>query len=349
MKIFYTVILFQLTATMFSAEASAQLFRKKKIRASSNFTIQQLAPGVWTAINNDYYGKAICNAGIIDIGSKTIVFDPFMNPEAAYELKDAAKKLTGKNVTLVINSHYHSDHIRGNQAFLPTASIMTTSTTRTAVDANEADEQEWEKAHAPTLLQALKKRRGNSGEHSSEDIPFWIGYYEGLVESSGDLYIALADETFEDSLWIEGSKLSVKLVERRDGHTLSDVVLLIPSLGIAFMGDLLTNNRHPWISDGDITGWRESLRVFYEDTLYHTYVPGHGEVCEKPALKILYEYLGDIQSLCNEAITEEAQTELLNKPIPFPYNTWKSSRFYQPNLQHLINEAKIKRRTLNPR
>ncbi len=349
MKILSTVIFIQLTTIIFSVSASAQLFRKKKDKLSANFNIQQLAPGVWAAINNDFYGKAICNAGIVDIGNKTIVFDPFMNPEAAYELKEVAKKLTGKNVTLVINSHYHSDHIRGNQAFLPTATVITTPATREAIDNNELEEQEWEKAHAPTLLQALKKRRGHTGEQNNEDIPFWIGYYEGLVESSGDLYISLADETFEDSLWIEGSKLAIKLVERKNGHTLSDVVLLIPSLGIAFMGDLLTNNRHPWISDGNIEGWRESLKVFYEDTIYHTYLPGHGDVTDKTALKTLYQYLGDIDASCYEATTEEAQVELMNRPVPYPYNSWKSSRFYQPNLQHLINEAKIKRRTLKPR
>lgn len=320
----------------------AQFWKKKTIPTSANFTIQQLAPRVWVAINNDNYGKAICNAGIVDLGNQTLVFDPFMNPVAAYELKEIAKRLTGKNVSIVINSHHHNDHIRGNQAFVPNATIISSSTTRSQIALNEPDEQEWEKAHAPTLLQALKKRMANATSLEREELPYWIGYYEGLVESSNDLYTALPDQTFDDSLWIEGSKLNVKLVERKNGHTVSDVVLLIPTLGIAFMGDLLCNERHPWLSDGSVEGWRNSLKIFYEDTLYHTYLPGHGKVCEKPALKTLYEYLGDIQKLCEGVRTDAEQTALMNKPIPYPYNSWLCSRFYQPNLQYLIMQARSK-------
>ena len=114
--------------------------KKQKIKPSSNFTIEQLAPNVWAAIHNDYYGKAICNAGIIDLGDKTVVFDPFMTPSAAIELRDVAYQLTKRNYAYVVNSHYHNDHIRGNQAFLPNATIISTTTTRTQIERNEPGE-----------------------------------------------------------------------------------------------------------------------------------------------------------------------------------------------------------------
>lgn len=339
------VIVHLLLLIVIAANIPAQIFaqrKKNRVQPSANFTIQQLAPRVWVAINNDNYGKAICNAGIVDLGNRTLVFDPFMNPAAAVELREAAKKLTGKSVSIVVNSHYHNDHIRGNQVFVPNVTIISTTITKAHIEANEEEEQEWEKQHAPTLLQALRKRMVNATAAERVELPYWIGYYEGLVESAGQLYTAVPDQTFDDSLWIEGSKLSVKLVERKNGHTESDVVLLIPSLGIAFMGDLLCSQRHPWISDGTIDGWKESLKVFYEDTLYHTYLPGHGKVSEKPALKSLYEYFTDVQQLCDSAHTEEAETALMNQPIPSAYSRWKCARFYQPNLQYLIQQAKAK-------
>ena len=67
----------------------------KRPPVSKNFSIQKLAPGVWAAIQNDKGGHAISNAGIIDLGDKTIVFDAFINPDAATELKQAAEELTG--------------------------------------------------------------------------------------------------------------------------------------------------------------------------------------------------------------------------------------------------------------
>jgi glyoxylase-like metal-dependent hydrolase (beta-lactamase superfamily II) len=154
--------------------------KKEKINTSENFTIEQLAPNVWAAIHNENYGKAICNAGIIDLGDKTVVFDPFMTPSAAIELRDIARQLTKKDYAYVVNSHYHNDHIRGNQAFLPNATIVSTTTTRDQIERNEPGEQEWEKKHAPTLLAAIRKRMANANEVERSELPYWIGYYEGI-------------------------------------------------------------------------------------------------------------------------------------------------------------------------
>src|SRR6478672_10218109 len=126
--------------------------KRTKSTAPVNFTIQQLAPGVWAAIQNDQFGRAICNAGIVDLGDKTVVFDPFMTPEAAKELRNVAVELTGRPVSFVINSHYHNDHIRGNQEFIPIATIISTAWTRDQIAKSEPEEQEWEKRHAPALL-----------------------------------------------------------------------------------------------------------------------------------------------------------------------------------------------------
>ena len=342
MKILLPVLLLFGICTIESHVVHAQK-RKEKINTSENFTIEQLAPNVWAAIHNENYGKAICNAGIVDLGDKTVVFDPFMTPSAAIELRDIARQLTKKDYAYVVNSHYHNDHIRGNQAFLPNATIISTTATRDQIERNEPGEQEWEKKHAPTLLAAIRKRMANANETERAELPYWIGYYEGILESSDQLFTALADEPFNDSLWIKGKDMSVKLVECKNGHTLSDVVMLIPSVGIAFMGDLLCTERHPWISDGDVDGWRNSLKIFYEDTLYKTYVPGHGRVSNKPSLKILYDYLGEIQDMCNKAQSDSAQEELMNQPIPDPYKGWFCGRFYQPNLQYLISVAKARK------
>lgn len=342
MRLILPVVLFLNICSIYPSEIFAQN-RKVKLKPSVNFFIEQLAPNVWAAIHNDNYGKAICNAAIIDLGDKTVVFDPFMTPSAALELRDIARQLTKRNYAYVVNSHYHNDHIRGNQAFLPNATIVSTKITRDQIERNEPGEQEWEKKHAPTLLQAIRKRMVNANEIERAELPYWIGYYEGILESSDQLFTALADEIFEDSLWIVGKDMNIKLVETRNGHTISDVVMLLPDLGIAFMGDLLCTNRHPWLSDGDVNGWRNSLKLFYEDTVYKTYVPGHGTVSSKKALKILYDYLGDVQTLCDQAQTDSAQEELMNSPIPDAYKGWFCGRFYQPNLQFLLSIAKAKK------
>ena len=54
-------------------------------RVSPHFAVDSLAPGVWAVIHADS-GSASANAGIIDLGDATVVFDAFMTPEAAIDL-----------------------------------------------------------------------------------------------------------------------------------------------------------------------------------------------------------------------------------------------------------------------
>jgi len=309
--------------------------------ASKHFTLEQLAPGVWSAIQNDHYGHAICNAGIIDLGNKTVVFDPFITPEAGRDLKKAAEQLTGRVVMLVINSHYHNDHIRGNQVFVPQATIISTEWTRNEMLISEKEEQEWEQKNAAARALAEKEKLKNSSGREKEETIMWVGYYDGIQQSLPELKITLPDLTFSDSLWIHGSKRSIKLVECKKGHTTSDVVLLLPNEGIAFMGDLFFVNRHPWLGDGDASSWYQHVQHFKEDASLHKYVPGHGPVGGKAEMQLLQDYLKDMQQLVKEGIVQDLpDSAIIQQPIPAPYRNWWYSRFYKPNLQFLCEQLK---------
>jgi cyclase len=85
---------------------------------SQHFRLERLADGIYAAIHIDG-GWAQSNAGIIDLGDRTLIFDTFINPEAATDLRAAAEELTGRSTVVVINSHSHNDHIWGNQIFPP--------------------------------------------------------------------------------------------------------------------------------------------------------------------------------------------------------------------------------------
>ncbi|WP_246199929.1 MBL fold metallo-hydrolase [Salirhabdus euzebyi] len=43
-----------------------------------------------------------------------MVFDTFNTQQASEDLKMIAEKATNNQVTWVVNSHWHGDHIRGN-------------------------------------------------------------------------------------------------------------------------------------------------------------------------------------------------------------------------------------------
>ena len=331
------VLIFLLGSTLCFAQ-------RKKNRESQNFKLEELAPGVWAAIQNDQYGKAFCNAGIVDLGDKTLIFDAFTNPRAAAELMDVAERLTKRPVSFVVNSHFHSDHIRGNQVFKPMANIISTSITRDMIAKMEPLQKEWDKQNASVFLKANKKIYNSSYGLDRAELPLWIGYYEGLLETIDDLELTLPDMVFNDSLWIIGTKLDVKLVEFKNCHTGSDVVMYIPSLKIAFMGDLLFVHRHPWLADGDPINWQEQLNKVYADLSVDTFVPGHGQVGDKKTVKELADYLGNVHKLAIESNGDSTRTASLMQQIPAPYRDWYFARYYQSNIQFIIHTA-----TVNPR
>jgi Metallo-beta-lactamase superfamily len=76
---------------------------------SKYFHLHQLEEGIYAAVVIGGTG-AQGNAGIVDLGDRTLVFDTFLVPPAAEDLRDAAHSLTGRPVDWVINSHEHFDH-----------------------------------------------------------------------------------------------------------------------------------------------------------------------------------------------------------------------------------------------
>jgi cyclase len=80
-----------------------------------DFHLEQVAEGAWAAVAASQF--AVGNAGIVDLGGETLVFDTFFTPAAARGLLEEARRLGLPPVSVVVNSHWHGDHVRGNQIF----------------------------------------------------------------------------------------------------------------------------------------------------------------------------------------------------------------------------------------
>jgi len=310
---------------------------------SRNFSVRQLAPGVWAAIQNDKGGYAISNAGIIDLGNKTLVFDAFINPDAAIELREAAEQLTKHKVSFLVNSHFHDDHIRGTQAFVPGAFVISTEWTKNEIQKVEPDEQAWAKKNISARVDMARQQLKSASTDQKEEATMWLGYFEAISQSIPKLKTILPDVTFKDSMWIHGSKRSVLLLECRNGHTGSDIVMILPKEGIAFMGDLLFVQRHPWFSDGDPDSWKRHLEHFNADTSLKRFIPGHGPVGGKEAVQYLIGYINDLEQMAVQAVrNREPDSIFLKRSVPPKYKSWWYGRFYPANLDFVYAKAKSK-------
>src|SRR5260370_4487482 len=85
--------------------------------ADDLFDIKPVADGVYAAIAKPTY-RVNSNTVIILLGDGVLVVDSNSTPSAARSLIEQIRKLTPKPVKYVVNTHFHLDHLQGNQAYL---------------------------------------------------------------------------------------------------------------------------------------------------------------------------------------------------------------------------------------
>src|SRR6476661_282069 len=86
--------------------------------AQPRFKIVKVAKGVYAAIRIEPPGLTVnANSVFIINDSDVVVVDTTLTPGTARETISALKQLTSKLVKYVINTHWHDDHIMGNQAY----------------------------------------------------------------------------------------------------------------------------------------------------------------------------------------------------------------------------------------
>ena len=137
------------------------------VTGSKHFVLQPLIEGVFAAIAQDG-GAAISNAGLIDLGGQILVFDTFLTPQAALDLRQYSIDLFGRTPQIVINSHYHNDHVWGNQVFAANAQIISSMHTRAMIATAGAEEFEWYSANAAKQLESLRSQSQDATDGSTE-------------------------------------------------------------------------------------------------------------------------------------------------------------------------------------
>jgi cyclase len=333
--IFAAILLFSQCKSV-KGECSAM---PRPLPKSKHFQIERLADSVCAAVASEQ-GFASCNAGIIDIGDRTIIFDTFLTPEAARDLLKVAEQLTSNKITHVINSHEHNDHIRGNQVFDSNVDIVSTGLTREAIARNEPETIESEKKTIlKEIIAAQSKLDAEKDPKRRRELALLISYMQGVSKSHSELKTRLPNITFEHKLTIRGAKRTVELLPLA-GHTFSDVVLYLPEEKIAFMGDLLFVNMHPYLASGSPEKWKQSLAEV-KGLGAKIAVPGHGPVGRFADLSAMSQYIESLESIVVNMIRSgKPMEQASSEPIPSPFDTWLClENFFVANLEFLYKHS----------
>lgn len=256
-----------------------------------HFDLQPLADGVWAALHRPG-GWAIGNAGIVDLGGATLVFDAGLTPEAGAELAAAARTLTGRPATYLLLSHYHNDHLRGFQAF-PGVPLVASDATRALVESRGREELQGDLEHgAARLAEARALAEDDDPLRRAAGCTF-VPYWEALVATAPRVALRLPEVTFERRSGFFGARRRAEFASLGAAHTPDDAVLILPDDGVVFCGDLLFARAHPYLGDGDPAGWLAALGELRAFGAAH-YVPGHGPVGTSADVDVLAAHIEDL-------------------------------------------------------
>lgn len=315
------------------------------ISASDHFTLNELAEGVWAAFATQA-GGAGSNAGIIDLGDRSLVFDTMNTPLAAIDLKRISEELTGKPVSYIINSHWHADHWMGNQVFDKQTMIISTPETLQFMTSELEDIRKSQKdvSDFRKLIDDYEKhleteRNEQRKQILRDTISRW--YFE--LEALPGLNPRLPDMTFDNSIVLYGNKRSVEIYASGAGHTVSDVFLVLPEEQIVFWGDLGFFSCQPYLASCDLQGWKNQI-LSMTQSLYKHFIPGHGPLGNQMDLQLEHQYIVTIEEKVREAFLDGMSVEdaLSKISLPEPFNEWvyAGARRFETNVRFLYEYFK---------
>lgn len=307
---------------------------------SDHFNLEQLAQGVYVAIARDS-GAAFSNAGIIDLGDRTLVFDSFLTPWAAEDLRRIAEILTQRPVDTLINSHYHRDHIRGNHSFPRQTEIIATMKTERLMRSKGPQELNWDLENALSRLTTFKQRlQQEKDDNNRRKIGLWITYYRVIVESLPTLALRFPNQTFDNEVIYHGTQRRAHLISYGAGHTEEDAFLYLPEDGIAFLGDLLFTGCHPYLLDGNLENWLDYLRKI-ESLELRIVVPGHGLTGTQADIRLLESYLIFIERLARQVLEGKITlVQAAQQPVPDEFASWRLPDLFSRNLSGLYEQLR---------
>jgi glyoxylase-like metal-dependent hydrolase (beta-lactamase superfamily II) len=136
------------------------------------------------------------------------------------------------------------------------------------------------------------------------------------------------------SLWLGDRQIKIIPTE---GHTPgTDVLVYVPDADILFTGDIVFNQRIPYVADGDIRKWQASLQELLRQYPEAKIVPGHGSVSDRQIVVQQQAYFDNLEELAlgwKKAEISQEQALKEAEKVPSQYSNYGFQALYSSNLE----------------
>ena len=242
---------------------------------------EKVSEGVYAALQADGERFNDCNSVVLVNADGVTVVDTFTSPVTARWLLQEIGKVTRQPVRYVINTHWHGDHVGGNQAFTG-AEIIGHLTQPEDIEKRAKPDAEGDLKKLPEQIETARKQlasgQARNGQPLSDEqkrrLARTIELSENRLEALRQTRFTTPSLVFERRLTLHRGGREIQLLHFR-AHTRGDVVVFLPGEKLLITGDLLDDL--PFGGHGYPSEWIAALDEL-EKFDFETMIPGHGRI-----------------------------------------------------------------------
>jgi glyoxylase-like metal-dependent hydrolase (beta-lactamase superfamily II) len=279
-----------ITPVFFSLALLGGLLPSLSGAAVKDYPFEQVAENTWVIhgplempnVGNQGFMN---NPGIVLTSEGAVIIDPGSSVQAGEMVLRMLKAVTDKPVIAVFNTHIHGDHWLGNQA----------------IKAAYPDTPVY--GHTEMLVMIAD----GVGET-------WVDMMDKLTEgATKGTRVVGPDHALKhgDSITI-GNK-TFRIHHHGQAHTRTDIMIEVAEDSVVFLGDNVTANRIPRMSDGNFIGNIDSVDHILKLGA-STWIPGHGKTGDADMVKDYRDYLAAVYASARQAFDEDMDSSDV-KPI----------------------------------
>ncbi len=249
-----------------------------------DYVWEELGSGIYLSRTADpFAGPVDGNAVVIVNDRDVIVIDTHIDPAATRDLLKHVRATTDKPISIVVNTHWHDDHVNGNAVIrgaFPDAVFLAHQTT---LDSLRNQWQAFEDARlanyrqvATVDLQAAAEQVEATDPKRAMSLRLYEQYRDALLPELPDLELVYPESTFTDIVRLERGDRIIEIRYLGIGNTAGDAVVWLPAERVLITGDMVVHPV-PYAYEVDFPAWITTLDrlLALEPRLL---IPGHGAV-----------------------------------------------------------------------
>jgi glyoxylase-like metal-dependent hydrolase (beta-lactamase superfamily II) len=305
---------------MFARVLGALFLAAGCLEAGEMFELVRLDEGVYAALVKPRPPTYVFANALVVLGDDAVlVVDTHQAPSAAEEVVAEIGKLTSLPVRYVVNTHWHGDHVYGNQTYAKHFSGVAFVGHHATVEGVLGPGVAYRDEELATLPESIREREARLASEAltaeeRERTDYSRRARTRYLEELRSLQLVPPNLTLTTKVAVDLGGRIVEIAHLGPAHTRGDVVVYLPREKILAVGDLL-EDAFPYFGDSYPSGWADAVAAIarYDAGVL---LPSHGPVLRDKELletesRLLRSLVDEVRAALAKGRTlEETQSEV---------------------------------------